>query len=67
MVEKMLPLLSDGLRKIIENNKEGIDKKLQEQNITDQSNLENQENILTGLTLNLSKVFEEVVSSNETK
>lgn len=55
------------VRKIIENNKEGIDKKLQEQNITDQSNLENQENILTGLTLNLSKVFEEVVSSNETK
>lgn len=55
------------VRKIIENNKEDIDKKLQEQNITDQSNLENQENILTGLTLNLSKVFEEVVSSNETK
>ena len=55
------------VRKIIENNKEAIDKKLQEQNITDQSNLENQENILTGLTLNLSKVFEEVVSSNETK
>lgn len=55
------------VRKIIENNKEAIDKKLQEQNITDQSNLENQENVLTGLTLNLSKVFEEVVSSNETK
>ena len=55
------------VRKIIENNKEAIDKKLQEQNITDQSNLENKENILTGLTLNLSKVFEEVVSSNETK
>lgn len=55
------------VRKIIENNKEDIDKKLQEQNITDQSNLENQENILTGLTLNLSKVFEEVVSSNEAK
>ena len=55
------------VHKIIENNKEAIDKKLQEQNITDQSNLENQENVLTGLTLNLSKVFEEVVSSNETK
>ena len=55
------------VRKIIENNKEDIEKKLQEQNITDQSYLENQENILTGLTLNLSKVFEEVVSSNETK
>lgn len=55
------------VRKIIENNKEAIDKKLQEQNITDQSNLENQENVLTGLTLNLSKVFEEVVSSNEAK
>lgn len=55
------------VRKIIENNKEVIDKKLQEQNITDQTNLENQENVLTGLTLNLSKVFEEVVSSNESK
>lgn len=55
------------VHKIIENNKEAIDKKLQGQNITDQSNLENQENVLTGLTLNLSKVFEEVVSSNETK
>ena len=55
------------VRKIIENNKEIIDKKLQEQNITDQSNIENKENVLTGLTLNLSKVFEEVVSSNETK
>ena len=55
------------IRKIIENNKEAIDKKLQEQNITDLSDLENKENVLTGLTLNLSKVFEEVVSSNETK
>lgn len=53
--------------KIIENNKEAIDKKLQEQNITDLSDLENKENVLTGLTLNLSKVFEEVISSNETK
>lgn len=55
------------VRKIIENNKEAIDKKLQEQNILDQSNIENKENLLTGLTLNLSKVFEEVVSSKETK
>lgn len=55
------------VHKIIENNKEAIDKKLQEQNITDLSDLENKENILTGLTLNLSKVFEEVISSNETK
>lgn len=55
------------IRKIIENNKEAIDKKLQEQNITDLNDLENKENVLTGLTLNLSKVFEEVVSSNETK
>lgn len=55
------------IRKIIENNKEAIDKKLQEQNITDLKDLENKENVLTGLTLNLSKVFEEVVSSNETK
>lgn len=55
------------VRKIIENNKEAIDKKLQEQNITDLNDLENKENVLTGLTLNLSKVFEEVVSSNETK
>lgn len=55
------------VHKIIENNKEAIDKKLQEQNITDLSDLENKENVLTGLTLNLSKVFEEVVSSNETK
>ena len=52
------------VNKIIKNNKEAIDKRLAEKNITDDKNIATEKGILTGITLNLSKVFEEVVKNN---
>ncbi len=57
-------LADKAVNKIIENNKEAIDKRLAEKNITDDKNIATEKGILTGITLNLSKVFEEVVKNN---
>lgn len=57
-------LADKAVNKIIKNNKEAIDKRLAEKNITDDKNIATEKGILTGITLNLSKVFEEVVKSN---
>lgn len=57
-------LADKAVNKIIENNKEAIDKRLAEKNITDDKNITTEKGILTGITLNLSKVFEEVVKNN---
>lgn len=57
-------LADKAVDKIIENNKETIDKRLAEKNITDDKNIATEKGILTGITLNLSKVFEEVVKNN---
>lgn len=57
-------LADKAVNKIIENNKEAIDKRLTEKNITDDKNIATEKGILTGITLNLSKVFEEVVKNN---
>ena len=57
-------LADKAVSKIIENNKEAIDKRLAEKNITDDKNIATEKGILTGITLNLSKVFEEVVKNN---
>lgn len=57
-------LADKAVTKIIENNKETIDKKLSEKNITDDQNIATEKGILTGITLNLSKVFDEVVKNN---
>ena len=57
-------LADKAVNKIIKNNKEAIDKRLAEKNITDDKNIATEKGILTGITLNLSKVFEEVVKNN---
>lgn len=57
-------LADKAVNKIIKNNKEAIDKRLAEKNITDDKNIAIEKGILTGITLNLSKVFEEVVKNN---
>lgn len=57
-------LADKAVSKIIKNNKEAIDKRLAEKNITDDKNIATEKGILTGITLNLSKVFEEVVKNN---
>lgn len=57
-------LADKAVNKIIKNNKEAIDKRLVEKNITDDKNIATEKGILTGITLNLSKVFEEVVKNN---
>ena len=57
-------LADKAVNKIIKNNKEAIDKRLAEKNITDDKNISTEKGILTGITLNLSKVFEEVVKNN---
>lgn len=57
-------LADKAVNKIIENNKGAIDKRLAEKNITDDKNIATEKGILTGITLNLSKVFEEVVKNN---
>lgn len=57
-------LANKAVNKIIKNNKEAIDKRLAEKNITDDKNIATEKGILTGITLNLSKVFEEVVKNN---
>ena len=57
-------LADKAVNKIIKNNKEAIDKRLAEKNITDAKNIATEKGILTGITLNLSKVFEEVVKNN---
>lgn len=57
-------LADKAVNKIIKNNKETIDKRLAEKNITDDKNIATEKGILTGITLNLSKVFEEVVKNN---
>lgn len=57
-------LADKAVNKIIENNKEAIDKRLAEKNITNDKNIATEKGILTGITLNLSKVFEEVVKNN---
>lgn len=57
-------LADKAVNKIIKNNKEAIDKRLAEKNITDDKNIASEKGILTGITLNLSKVFEEVVKNN---
>ena len=57
-------LADKAVNKIIKNNKEEIDKRLAEKNITDDKNIATEKGILTGITLNLSKVFEEVVKNN---
>lgn len=57
-------LADKAVNKIIKNNKEAIDKRLAEKNINDDKNIATEKGILTGITLNLSKVFEEVVKNN---
>ena len=57
-------LADKAVNKIIKNNKDAIDKRLAEKNITDDKNIATEKGILTGITLNLSKVFEEVVKNN---
>lgn len=57
-------LADKAVSKIIKNNKEAIDKRLAEKNITDDKNIATEKGILTGITLNLSKVFEEIVKTN---
>ena len=57
-------LADKAVNKIIKNNKEAIDKRLAEKNITDDKNIATEKGILTGITLNLSKVFEEGVKNN---
>lgn len=57
-------LADKAVNKIIKNNKEAIDKRLAEKNITDDKNIATEKGILTGITLNLSKVFEEIVKTN---
>ena len=57
-------LADKAVNKIIKNNKEAIDKRLAEKNITDDKNIATEKGILTGITLNLSKVFEEVVKND---
>ena len=57
-------LADKAVNKIIKNNKEAIDKRLAEKNITDDKNIATEKGIVTGMTLNLSKVFEEVVKNN---
>ena len=57
-------LADKAVNKIIKNNKEAIDKRLAEKNITDDKNIATEKGILTGIKLNLSKVFEEVVKNN---
>ena len=57
-------LADKAVNKIIKNNKEAIDKRLAEKNITDDKNIATEKGRLTGITLNLSKVFEEVVKNN---
>ena len=57
-------LADKAVNKIIKNNKEAMDKRLAEKNITDDKNIATEKGILTGITLNLSKVFEEVVKNN---
>lgn len=57
-------LADKAVNKIIKNNKEAIDKRLAEKKITDDKNIATEKGILTGITLNLSKVFEEVVKNN---
>lgn len=57
-------LADKAVNKIIKNNKEAIDKRLAKKNITDDKNIATEKGILTGITLNLSKVFEEVIKNN---
>lgn len=52
------------IQKILEENKEIIGKRLTERNITDYSNIDKEQGIFNGLTLNLTNVFEKVIAEN---
>lgn len=52
------------VQKILEENKEIIGQRLTEKNIVDLSNIDKEHNLFTGLTINLTNVFEQVVVEN---
>lgn len=52
------------VQKILEENKEIIGQRLTEKNIVDLSNIDKEQNLFTGLTINLTNVFEQVVVEN---
>lgn len=55
------------VQKILEENREIIGQRLTEKNITDLSNIDKEQDLFTGLTLNLTNVFEQVVNETNKK
>lgn len=51
--------------KIIENNKEDIEQRLSEKNVTNNENIINMTDIFNGVTLNLANLFDEVVENGK--
>lgn len=55
------------VQKILEENREIIGQRLTEKNITDLSNIDKEQDLFTGLTLNLTNIFEQVVNETNKK
>lgn len=58
-------LTNIAIKRIIEENKEVIDQKLQEKNLKYEEKYNNEPGILTGITLNLSNVFDKVIEDSK--
>lgn len=58
-------LTNIAIKRIIEENKEVIDQKLQEKNLNYEEKYNNEPGILTGITLNLSNVFDKVIEDSK--
>lgn len=58
-------LTNIAIKRIIEENKEVIDQKLQEKNLAYEEKYNNEPGILTGITLNLSNVFDKVIEDSK--
>ena len=58
-------LTNIAIKRIIEENKEIIDQKLQEKNLNYEEKYNNEPGILTGITLNLSNVFDKVIEDSK--
>ena len=58
-------LTNVAIKRIIEENKEVIEQKLQEKNLKYEEKYNNEPGILTGITLNLSNVFDKVIEDSK--